>query len=169
MNPQDLETELTKTKALLAQEQGKRLAVERESYEIKRQAKIATEQAEALVAETQASLLTASQQMQIAHAVSCGIWSFANLGRAWMARKVAAARVVHREMRLCLLIQQITDALEKKDVNAAQIAIDESKKVIETIRKDGEMARLSAAEASIAYGLDNFEKIFDDLVRSNND
>jgi hypothetical protein len=165
---QDLEAELRQVKLLLEQEKGKRIAVERQNYEIQRQAKATEAQAEALKAETDAALLEGAEQMKIALAVSQGIWALAHMGRAYLARKVAAGRIVHREQNLTLLMSQMMDAFNGKDATALQAVSERAKSVIETIKKDGEASRIAAAEASLSYGVREFEKVFDKLIQDNN-
>lgn len=163
-----LKAELNTAKQLLEQEKGKRLAVERKAYETERAAKIATDQAEALKAETEAAMVQASQHMQIAHAVSCGIYGLARMSQSYMARKVAAGRVVHREQQNLLLMQQMIDAIAKGDRQLLQIATDKAQAIIATVKSDGERARVEAAQASIGYGFKKFAEIFDQLVTENN-
>lgn len=163
-----LKQQLRQTEALLNQEKGKVLALERDIYETKRQAKLAVEGANALKAETEAALLTASQSMQVAHSVSMGIYAFSMMGRAYMARKVAAARVVHREQTYCVVLQQFLDGTEKGDSIAIQTAKDKAKAIIASVKADGEAMRLSAIEASLAYGFTEFEKVFERLTTENN-
>ena len=163
-----LKQKLRQSEQLLKQEEGKRIAVERESYETKRQAKQTEEQAKAIRAETDASLAQAAEDMKIALAVSQGIWSFAHLGRAYLARKVAAGRVVHREQQMCLLMQQMIDSQGGGDNQKFQVALEKAKQVIETIKRDGEATRLQVAEACLSYGLDRFSEVFESLVSDNN-
>lgn len=163
-----LKQKLRSTEALLKQEEGKRIAVERDSYETKRQAKLATEQAQALEAETQAALITAAEQMKLGLAIGQGIWALGQLGKAFMMRKVSAARIVFRESQMCLLMQQAIDAVGRNDSQATTIALDKMKAVIATVKKDGEASRLAAIEASLKYGVQNFGPIFDKLVSEAN-
>lgn len=164
----ELKQNLRQTQALLEQEKGKRIAVERESYEIKRQAKLMEEQANAYRAETDKALLEGAQQMKIAICVSQGIYAFGQMSRAYMARKVSAARVVHRENENCLLIEQILMALDKNDQTALKSLCDKAKNVISTIRGDGEAARMAAAEVALSYGIKQFQTTFDELVSEKN-
>lgn len=163
-----LKQQLRQTEALLKQEQGKRIAVERDSYETKRQAQLAQEQAKALEAETQAALLEASEQMKLGLAISQGIWSLGQIGKAFMMRKVSAARVVFRESQMCILMQQAIDAAQRLDQTSLNIAFDKMKAVIATIKQDGEASRLAAIEASLSYGVQNFTPIFDKLISEAN-
>lgn len=163
-----LKQRLRQTELLLKQEEGKRIAVERDSYETKRQAKLTEEQAAALVTETQASLAEAAEQMKVALCVSQGIWSLGHLQKSFMARKVAAARVVFREAQMCLLMQQAFEAKDKGDQLALQTALDKMKALCETVKKDGESNRMAAVQASLGYALDGFEKAFDVLISERN-
>jgi hypothetical protein len=155
-------------KRQLDQEKGKRIAVERENYEIKRAAKQATEEAVAYKAETDKSLSDGAEHMKQALGVSQGIYAFGQMSRAYMARKVSAARIVHRENENCLLIEQLITAFEKNDATALKSLCDKARAVIQTIRGDGEAARMAAAEASLSYGIKEFGKIFDQLVSEKN-
>jgi hypothetical protein len=163
-----LKQELRQTQALLEQEKGKRVAVERDSYETKRQAKLVEEQAAAYRAETDKALEEGAVQMKIAVSVSQGIYALGQMGRAYMARKVSAARIVHRENENCLLIEQILQALEKGDQVGLKNLSDKARGVISTIRGDGEVARMAAAEAALSYGIKEFAKTFDRLVSEKN-
>lgn len=164
----NLELKLKETSDLLEQEKGKRIAVERDNYEIKRHAAQVQTQAAALKAETEASLLEAAKQMEIAMAVSQGIYGMARMGRAYIARKVAAARVVHREQQMTLLMQQVIDGLEKNNQEQVKTGIEKMKAVIQVIHRDGESSRLQAAESALAFGQERFEEIFDQLVSERN-
>ncbi len=164
----ELEQKLRQTELLLEQEKGKRIAVERESYEIKRQAKITEEQAIALKAETENSLVEAAEQMKVCLAVSQGIWALGQMQKAFMARKVAAARVVFRESQMCLIMQQAIESSGKSDTTALNAALEKMRAIIATIKADGESARLAAIQASLSYGLVEFEKVFDKLVSEEN-
>jgi hypothetical protein len=160
--------EIDQIKAELAQTKGKLVAVERESYENKRLA----EQAKNLVAaqekETQVALLEASQQMKIALGVSQGIYALGQMGRNFIAKKAASCRVVHREGQIMILMQQMIDGVQQVNKPALDTAIEKAKAMIEIIRKDGEANRIQAAEAALAYGLKNFEEIFDRIVTEGN-
>ncbi len=158
------QSEIVQLKRLLEQEKGAKLAVERDSYEIKRNAKIAHEQAEALVRETQDSLATAASQMQIAHAISCGIFGMAELGRAFLARKVAAARMTHREQTFCSVLEQLVSSSEKQDQIALKSACEKAKQIVTSVKADGEMNRNKALETALAAGYVGFEKLFAQLV-----
>ncbi len=165
MSDLDLETQIIQLKRLLEQEKGAKLAVERDSYEIKRNAKIAQDQAQALVQETEASLITAAVQMQIAHAISCGIFGMAELGRAFLARKVAAARMTHREQTFCSVLEQLVSSSEKQDQVAHKAAREKAKQIVQSVKADGEMNRNKAHETALAAGYAGFEKVFTDLVK----
>jgi hypothetical protein len=165
---QALEKRLEQTDLLLKQEQGKRIAVERENYDIKRKAKETEEQAAALTAETQASLGQAAEDMKVALAVSQGVWALAHLGRAFLARKVCAARVVHREQQATILMERIISNIGK-DPAALQSAIDQATHVIQTVKRDGEATRVQVAEASMSHGMDDFMATYDGLLSKRND
>jgi hypothetical protein len=163
-----LKQKLRQTEALLEQEKGKRIAVERDSYEVKRAAKLATDQAKALEGETNASLQEAAEQMKIALCVSQGIYAMANMLRSYTARKVSAARIVFRETHSCILMQQVIDAVAKGDQMALNVGLDKMKALIKTVKDDGERARLSAVEACMAYGFKNFDHFWQQMVESEN-
>lgn len=157
---EDLET----LKRQLADAKGRIKAVELDSYEIKRNAKLATEQAEALQAETANALATASEQMKTAHAIGCAIFGMAELGKAFVARKVTAARVVHREAFWAGKLQQFCEAAYKGDLTLLKQYADSAKEPIAVIKADGEAARAKAAEYALAQGFKNFEKVWEGLV-----
>lgn len=162
------EDQINQLRLLLKQEEGKNIALSRENSEIKRRSKIIEDQANALKTETDASLIEAAQQMQVALAVSQGVWALAHLARSFLARKVAAARVVHREQQILLLTERIMNAIGK-DPEGLKTAVDQAKNVIETIRSDGEATRVQVAETVLSTGLDDFLAIYDSLVAKRND
>lgn len=164
----ELEQKLAQTELLYKQEQGKRIAVERENAEVKRQSKIIEEQAAALQAETNNALMEGAEQMKIHLAVSQGIWAFAHMGRSFLARKVAAARVVHREQQMALLVERIINSIGK-DPAQLQTAIDQAQHIIATVKRDGEAIRVQVAEAAMANGIDEFMKVYDSLLAARND
>jgi hypothetical protein len=163
-----LKQQLRQTQAELDQTRGKLVAIERDSYETKRQAKLAQDQAKAQEQETANALLEASQQMKVALGVSQGIFALGQMGKEYIARKAASCRVVHREGQIMILMQQMMDAYLKEDKVAMDTAQEKAKAMIDTIRKDGEANRLQAAEAALAYGLSNFYKTFDRIVAEGN-
>lgn len=160
--------QLRLTEKLLADEKGRVKAMELNVHETKRNAKIATEQAEALKTETENVLATGAVQMQIAHAIGCGIFGMAELARTHIARKVAAARVCHREEFLWATMQALADAVTKKDAAAIQSAMEKVKQTIQIGKNDGEANRLRAFETAIAIGFTEFEKVFDQLCEKGN-
>lgn len=162
------EERLKQTELLLEQEKGKNIALSRENADIKRQAKIIEDQANALKAETDASLGQAAEDMKIALAVSQGIWAFAHMGRSFLARKVAAARIVHREQQMLILMERMIAAIGK-DPAALQTAVDQAQHIIATVKKDGEATRVQVAEACLSQGLDQFMKLYDGLIAHNNE
>lgn len=162
-----LKQKLRTTENLLADSKGRIKAVELDSHEIKRNAKLATDQANALKEETEASLATAAEQMKIAHSVGLGIYGMAELCRAFMARKVAAARVSHREAKSAELLQSFIDAIAKNDQTQLKAVSDRAKQKIAVIKADSEASRNKAAEYALAYGYKNFEKVFDSLMEDN--
>ncbi len=159
-----LKQQLRLSEKALADAKGRIKAVELDSYETKRNAKLATEAAQALQVETEASLATASEQMRVAHAVACGIYGMCNLSRAFMARKTAAARVLHREAKLGELLQQFVDAVSKQDQSLAKTAVDRAKQALASIKADGESARSKLHEHAIAVGYADFQKVFNGLM-----
>lgn len=161
-----LKQELRQTDKLLQDAKGRIKAVELDNYETKRNAKIATEQAEALKAETENSLATAAEQLKIAHAIGCGIYGMAELGRAFMARKTTAARMVFREDKTCELLQRFVDSTERNDTSALKITADQAKQRLASIKSDGEAARTKAFEYALAYGFKDFEKTFNELLKA---
>lgn len=163
-----LKQQLRTTQAELDQTKGKLIAVERDSYETKRQAKLAQDQAAAQEQETTNALVEASQQMKVALGVSQGIFALGQMGKNYIARKAASCRVVHREGQICILMQQMMDAHAKGDTVALSTAQEKAKAMIDTIRKDGEANRLQAAEAALAYGLKNFDQTFDRIILEGN-
>lgn len=174
MTPQEqqdfdaLKLKLSQTDAALKQEQGKRIAVERENAEIKRSAKQTEEHANAYRAETDKAMLEAADQMKLYLCISQGVFALGQMGRSYMARKVSAARVVHREQENCLLMEQVCQAVSKGDQSALKALCEKMNGVINTIRGDGEAARLAAAEAALGYGIKEFGTVFDRLVKENN-
>lgn len=162
------EEELEQTKRLLEDAKGRIKAVEHASYEIKRDARKAQEQAEAIQAETQAALVTAGDQLKISHAIGCGVFGMATLCRAFMERKVASVRMVHREMKQVEQLEQFVDATNKGDQNMLKAAADKAKQTIQAIKADGEANRQKAWEYALAHGFKNFEQVFDQLVKANN-
>lgn len=164
----DTEERLKQTELLLEQEKGKNIALSREIADTKRQAKIIEDQANALQGETQASLSQAAEDMKVALAVSQGIWAFAHMGRAFLARKIAAARVVHRESQMCLLMERMINSMGK-DPAQLQAAVDQAKHVIETVRRDGEATRVQVVESCLTHGLDSFMGLYESLLTSKND
>lgn len=164
----DTEERLKQIELLLEQEKGKNIALSREIAETKRQAKIIEDQANALQGETQASLGQAAEDMKIALAISQGIWAFAHMGRAFLARKISAARVVHRESQMCLLMERMINSMGK-DPAQLQAAVDQAKHVIDTVRRDGEATRVQVVESCLTNGVDNLMKVYEDLITSKND
>jgi len=160
-----LKQELRTTQKLLEDAKGRIKAVELDSYEIKRNAKLATEQAEALKSETDQALATAAEHMKAYHSVALCIYGMAELGRAFMARKVTAARVTHRQAQDMAATQALIDAVERKDDNQIKTAVDNAKRRIATVKADGEQARNKLHEYSLAYGFKNYEQVFDKLIR----
>lgn len=163
-----LKQQLRQTQALYEQEKGKRIAIERDSAETKRQAKIAHDQAEALVGETQASLGEAAEQMKVALCVSQGVWALGQMCKAYTARKAQAARVVFREMQATILMQQAIDAYAKGDAAATMMATDKMKALIQTVKADGEASRVAGVESALWYGFKQFEATWDQLISENN-
>lgn len=159
---------LAECQAALKQEQGKRIAVERESYETKKLAKQASEEAEAQKVETANALLEAASQMKVAICVSQGVYGLGQLCRNYLARKAASGRVVHREGQIMLLMQQMIDGIQKQDKILLETAQDKARAMIETIKRDGEANRMQAAQTALAYGLQNFEVEFDKLLAAKN-
>ena len=157
-------TELEKIQSLLKSAEDKIKAQERNLYETKRAAQQTEDQAKALVAETEASIATAAQQMQVAHAVSLGLFGLAELGKAFLARKTAAARMTHREQTMCNPFQQFVDAYRNKDQIQIDSAIEKAKTIIASIKADGETSRAKSFEVAIALGFDKFEVIWERLV-----
>ena len=168
MNTDPEQDRIKQIELLLEQEKGKNIALQRENAEIKRQAKIAEDQANALRAETDNTLSQAADDMKIALAVSQGIWAFAHMGRSYMARKVAAARIVHREKQMCLLMERMITHMGK-DPAQLQTAVDQAQHVIATVNKDGEAARVAIAEAALSNGLEDFLTTVDAIVAKKND
>ncbi len=161
MTPSE-ENELRKQ---LADAKGRIAAVELRSREIEREAKILTTQAEALKAETDASLATAAEQMKVAHAVGCAIFGMTELSRAFMARKIAAARCAHRENGLADRLSQIISAVEKGDQATLKTLSESGKSVVATIKADGEANRNKFQEHFLALGFGNFDQVFDQLIK----
>lgn len=164
-----LKQELRIATKLLENEKGKVKAMELNVHETKRNAKIATEQADCLKAETESALATGAAQMQIAHAISCGIFGMAELSRAQLARKVAASRVTHREETLCSTIQAMIDAVTRNDQNALKNAMETAKQRIAVSRRDGEANRLKAHNTAVAIGLKNFDEKFTEWIKEGNE
>lgn len=160
--------ELRTTKKLLDDAKGRIKAVELDSYETKRNAKLATDQAEALKAETEASLMTAAEQLKVAHAIGCGIYGMAELGRAFMARKVSASRVTYRESKQYELIQNLIDAIEGKDQTVLKSTLEKAKNKCAAAKADGEQNRAKANEYALAFGFKDFEKVFQELITKEN-
>lgn len=160
----DPREQVKQLKLLLKQEEGKRIAVERESAEIKRQAKITEDQAAALKAETENSLAEAAEQMKVALAISQGIWALAHMGRSYLARKIAAARTVHREQQYCLLMGRMIQTFGGKDPTTYQAIVDQANNVIETVKRDGEAIRIQVHEASLSAGLNEFMEVYEKLI-----
>lgn len=164
----DIEARLKQTELLLEQEKGKNVALTREIAEVKREAKIVKEQAEALAGETANSLAQAATDMKVALGVSQGVWAFAHLGRAFMARKITAARTVHRENQFCILLERMIQHMGK-DPAQLQAAVDQAKHVIGVVRRDSEATRIAVHEAAMTNGIDEFEKVYEDLLLAKND
>ncbi len=160
------EEELEQTKRLLEDAKGRIKAVEFASYEIKRDAKKAQEQAEAIQAETQAALVTAGDQLKISHAIGCGIFGMAELCRAFMARKTSSVRMVHREMKQVEQLQAFVDATAKNDQALLKAIADKAKQTIQAIKADGEANRQKVYEYALALGFKKFEETFDQLVKA---
>lgn len=167
MTPEE-QKEFDTLKRLLDDAKGRIKAVELDSYEIKRNAQQATNQAESLKAETEASLATAAEQMKVAHSIGLGIYGMAKLGRAFMARKVAAARVTHREYKNAELLQAFIDASSKNDQILLKTISERAKQKLAVIKADSEAARNKAAEYALAYGFKKFEEVFDSLMETPN-
>lgn len=163
-----LKQELRTAQRLLDDAKGKIKAVELDSYEIKREAKKAVEGAEALKAETDAALATASEQLRVAHAIGCGIYGMAELGRALMARKVTSARCCHREATLGQLLQAFVDAADKNDQTLLKTAKERTTPILASIKADGERNRNEAHEMSLAYGFKDFQETFNKLLAAGN-
>lgn len=171
MSDTEIDTLKQKLRAMelaFEQEKGKRIAVERQNHEIQKAAKEATAQAEALKAETDNSLVEAAQQMSLHLAISQGIWAMGRLNRAYLIRKVAAARVVYRESMLIEHTESLIKAYKAGDQQTIKTLEEKLNLIATTIRGDGEASRVAAAEASLAYGVKEFEKTFDKLVADNN-
>jgi hypothetical protein len=164
MTPEE-QNELDTLKRLLADAKGRIKAIELDNFEIKRNAKLATDQAEAYKAETDAALVTASEQMKTAHAIGCGIFGMACLGRSFMSRKITASRMVHRETEQVKLLQSFVEATAKNDPTALKTCSDQAKQKIATIKNDAEVNRSKAFELALAWGFKNFEETFNKLVK----
>lgn len=150
---------------LLADANGRIKILESEGIKIQRDARIATEQAQALKNETEASLDLAVQSMKASHAVACGIFGMAQLGRAFMERKVSSMRVVFREGTWHELIETITKLLTQGDVvnatNAAKQALDH----VNSCRACGESNRQKAAELALALSYKISNEVWEKITR----
>lgn len=164
----DTDARVKELELLLEQEKGKNVALQREIADVKRHAKQVEDQAAALRVETDNSLLEAAEQMKINLAISQGVWALAHMGRAFLARKVAAARVVHREQQMCLLMERMIQNAGK-DPAAFQTAVDQANHVITTVRRDGEATRVQVVETCLSTGLDEFMSHYDAIVAKKND
>lgn len=164
-----LKQQLRETENLLKQEKGKVVAMERDSYETKRNAKQMLEQAEALKGETDAALQQSAQDMKVALCVSQGIFGLARLCRNYIAKQVTSGRIVHREQQLCLVMKQAYEADDKSDQIGRKAAFDRMKTLVKAIEGDGERARANSAMAALNYGFNEFEKVFDQLTTTDNE
>jgi hypothetical protein len=165
----ELNYRLRQTQKLLDDAKGRIKAVELDSYETKRNAKLATEAAEALKAETEASLETAAEQLKLAHAVACGLFGMAELARAFMARKVAASRVTYRETKNLEAASALIEQVKKANWPDVKVLAEQLEKRILTIQSDAEHNRNKAHEYALAYGFSNFEEVFESLIKKGNE
>lgn len=161
----EIKQSLRLTEKALSDAKGRIKAVELDNYQTKREAQQTVEQANALKAETEAALITAATQLKTAHAIACGLFGMAELCRAYMARKVSAARCLHREMKTLECLQQFVDAHARKDNTALNTVSEAAKQRIATTRADGEARKSEAIEASLGYGYKTFETVFTALVQ----
>lgn len=163
MTPEE-KTELELVKRQLADAKGRIQAVELHSREIERAAKIATDQAEALKAETEAALSTAADQMKVAHAISSAVFGMTEISRAFMARKITAARCTHREANLFDKLAKLVEAIDKGDTANVKTIADSCKGILSILKNDSEANRNAFHEHFLAMGYTHFDKVFDLLM-----
>lgn len=160
-----LKQQLRQTEKLLADANGRIKAVEHSNYEIKRNAQIATEQAQALKNETLDSLTTASEQMKQAHAIACGIFGMSRLSWAFLERKATAARVVYRETKDISLMQSLLDAIKRKDEASIQSLSETIRNRITARKTDTEDTKNKAVEHLMALGFKNVQRLYEQIQK----
>ena len=160
----ELKQKLRTSDKLLADANGRIKAVELESYEVKRNAQKKLEEANAIQAETTAALETAREQFTVAHTVGLAIYGMAELGRSYMSRLVASARMLHRENGHADLLMQMSEAVTKGNSDQLRSLASTARERVAVIRKDQEDIRNKAIDLHLGFGFEHFEEVWIDLL-----
>jgi hypothetical protein len=132
---------------LLDDAKGRALAAARDRDEIKRNAEKTLKEAQAYREEADNVIATAMEQLQIANAISMGVYALGQWANAIVANKSLAARILYREEKTwCELAEGLCNASDSKN----QIELDrlskETRKRLGIVRGNKEALRLELIE-----------------------
>lgn len=144
------EIDIETLKKQLADEKGRRIAVERENVQLKREnERVKTEAVETLK-DAEQTIAQAATQLAIANAVAGAIHSLGQWARQHLQGAVEALHVIHRETTLVKVIDELVTAGKRyKDSADMQNAISVAEPISKTIKANAEQIRVEIARTSM--------------------
>lgn len=144
------EDDIETLKRQLNDERGRRLAVERENVQLKRENdKVKTEAIE-MMKDAEQTIIKGAEQLSQANAITGMIFAMGQWARWHLQGAVEALHVVHRETTLVKCLEELITAGKRyKDSADMQNAINVADPIVKTIKANSEQIRIQIAQTSM--------------------